>query len=105
MSAAQDENPAGALAADGADPPLGYCVRAGRANWRADDCDLFCGEHGIETGDELGVAIPDQEMQSINSITEIHEQITSLHWQFRPGRFGFLRGWPGGGVGCEISRR
>jgi len=72
-AAAEDEDPVGAFAAEGADPAFGDSVRAGRAYRCADDRDLFRGEHGIETGDELGVAIPDQETQLFDPITEIHE--------------------------------
>ena len=61
MSAAEDEDPVGAFAADGADPAFGDGVRARRTYRRADDFYLFRGGHGIETGNELGVAIADQE--------------------------------------------
>jgi hypothetical protein len=88
MAAAKDEDPVGAFAPDRADPAFGESVRAGRAYRRADDRDLFRGEHGIETGDELGVAIADQETQLFDPVIEIHQQIASLLGHPRPGRVG-----------------
>jgi hypothetical protein len=44
-----------------ADPAFGDSVRAGPAYRGADDRDLLGSEHGIETSDELGVTIPNQE--------------------------------------------
>jgi len=54
----------------------------------ADGRDLFRGEHGIETSDELGVAIPDQQTQSIDTIAKVHEQIVGLLGHPRAGRVG-----------------
>ena len=45
MSAAEDEDPVGAFAADGADPAFGDGVRTWRTYRRADDFYLFRGEH------------------------------------------------------------
>jgi hypothetical protein len=78
VSVAEDEDPVGAFAADGADPAFGDGVRARRAYRCTDDLHLFRGEHGIEAGDELGVAIPDQEPQSWDTIAEVPEQIAGL---------------------------
>ena len=93
MSAAEDEDPVGAFAADCADPAFDDGVRAGREYRCADGRDLFRGEHGIETSDELGVAIPDQQTQSIDTIAKVHEQIAGLlghpqavEWAVTPAR-------------------
>jgi hypothetical protein len=41
----------------------------------ADDSDVRDGEHGVERGGELAVAVADQEPESVGSVTEIHEQV------------------------------
>ena len=61
MLAAEDKDPICALAADRADPTFGDGIRTRGANRRANALYLFRGEHGIETGDELAIAIADQE--------------------------------------------
>ena len=68
VATAKDEDPVGALAANRTDSAFGDGVGAGRADRRANDLYLFRGEDGIETGDELGVAIADQETQPIDPI-------------------------------------
>ena len=90
MSAAEDEDPVGAFAADGADPAFGDGVRAGRTYRRADDFYLFRREHGIETGNELGVAIADQETQPLDPIAKVHEQIAGLLGHPRSGRWAVM---------------
>ena len=55
---------------------------------RADDFYLFCREHGIETGNELGVAIADQETQPLDPIAKVHEEIAGLLGHPRSGRVG-----------------
>jgi hypothetical protein len=67
---------------------FGDSVRAGRTYRRADDFYLFRGEHGIETGNELGVAIADQETQPLDPIVKVHEQIAGLLGHPRSGRVG-----------------
>jgi hypothetical protein len=49
------------FAACSADPAFGDRVGPGCPHWGAQDADGFAGEHGIEDGGELGVAVPDQE--------------------------------------------
>jgi hypothetical protein len=88
--AAEDEDPIGALAADGADPAFGESVRPGRAHRGANDRDLFGGEDGIEAGDELGVSIADQKTQLFDPITDVHATVG-------PSDVGPDRSQPGGG--------
>src|SRR5205814_10217599 len=78
MAFASDEHPVGALAANGAYPPLGDSVRPRRLRGRADDLDVGGGEHRIERGGELAVPIPQQEPQLIGSIAEIYQQVPGL---------------------------
>jgi hypothetical protein len=44
----------------------------------ADDPDPDRGEHRIESGGELVIAIPYQESQLVDTLTEIHEYIAGL---------------------------
>jgi len=90
---AEDQDPVGAFAPEGTDPAFGESVRARRACRRADDCHLFRGEHGIETGDELGVAITDQETQlfepssrSISRLRACWVTHDPLGWAVMPAR-------------------
>ena len=62
MSAPEDENPISALSADGAHESLGECVRSWRSNGRLDDSDALDTEHLVETGCELRVSVPDEEL-------------------------------------------
>jgi hypothetical protein len=86
VSVAEDEDPVGAFAADGADPAFGDGVRAGRAYRCADNRDLFGGEHGIEPGDEFGVSISDQETQLFDPVAEVHDEVAGLLGHPRSGR-------------------
>ena len=36
------------------------------------------GEHGVEGGGELGVAVPDEEPEVAASVVEVHEQVAGL---------------------------
>jgi hypothetical protein len=88
MPVAEDEDPVGALATEGTDPPFGDGVRTGSADRRADDRDLFRGEDGIETGDELGVSVADQETQPLDPIAKVGEQVAGLLGHPCSGRVG-----------------
>jgi hypothetical protein len=75
VPAAGDENPVGALAADGGDPPLGdrvhpRCLRRGEHHVDADR-----GEHRIERGGELGVSVADQVSEAASGTVKIRGQV------------------------------
>jgi len=76
------------LAADGADPSFGDRVRAGRAHRCAQDADAFAGEHGIKDVGELGIPVPDQELQRCHAFAEVHQQIPCLLSHPRSARAG-----------------
>jgi len=61
MLAPENEDPIGALSADGADEPFGERVRSWRSNGGLDDSDALGAEHLVETGGELGVPVADGE--------------------------------------------
>jgi hypothetical protein len=78
----------GALPADAADEPFGIAVRAGRV-WRdLDDLDVYGGEHRVERGGELGVAVPDQEPECAGSVVEVDDQVAGLLGGPVAGRMG-----------------
>jgi len=61
LPAAADQEPIEAVAADGADPALGECVRLRCPKRCADDLDAVASEGLVEDTAELAVAIVDQE--------------------------------------------
>ena len=44
-----------------------------RADWGAEDGDVTAGEHGVDGGDELGVAVADQEPELLGAVAEVHQ--------------------------------
>jgi hypothetical protein len=69
---AGDEHPVQALAAGADDPPSGGRVRARRPDRCLDDPDPGCRKHGIERRGELGVPVPDQELEAVRVTFEAH---------------------------------
>jgi hypothetical protein len=78
MAPVEDQNSVQQLAADGADPSFGDRVGSGRAHRCAQDADAFAGEHGIKDVGELGIPVPDQELQRCHALAEVHQQIPRL---------------------------
>src|SRR5213595_658465 len=78
MPFAGDKDPVEALASDGADPAFGVGVRLRRLWRRLDDVDAGGGEHRIEDGGELRVAVAQQEPEPGGATVEVHEQVTCL---------------------------
>jgi hypothetical protein len=50
----------------------------GARGGRLDDLDAGRGEHVIEAGRELGVAVADEEPQLVSAFVQVHEQIPGL---------------------------
>ena len=73
-----DQEVVEALPAQGADPAFRDGVRAGCSNWGADDADVGTGEDCVEGGGELGVAVTDQETDSLGVAAEVQEQVAGL---------------------------
>ena len=57
LAPVEDQHPIQQLAADGADPSLSDAVRSRCPHRGAQDANGLAGEHGIEDGGELAVAI------------------------------------------------
>ncbi len=88
VSLVDDQDAVEQFAADGSDEALGDCVRPRRPHWRLDDPDIDRGEHGIEGGGELGVAVADEEPEAPIGLVEVHEQVAGLLGQPLPGGAG-----------------
>ena len=58
-----------------ADEAFGDGVGPRSSHRRLDDPDVGRGEHGVEGGGELGVAVADQEPEATAGVIEIHERL------------------------------
>src|SRR5450759_5431510 len=63
------------LLADGADESFGVRVRTRRAHRRADALDTDRGEHLVEAGGELGVAVADEEAEWPSGLLEVGGEV------------------------------
>jgi hypothetical protein len=70
LSAAGDQEPVEAVAADGADPALGESVCLRSAKRGADDPDAFASEDVVEGAAEFAVTVVDQEPDRCRSLGE-----------------------------------
>jgi hypothetical protein len=86
MSAPEDEDPIGALSADGAHESLGERICPRRSNGSLDDSDALSAEHLVEAGGELRVSVPDEELGCSRAFGKIRGEVASLlddplpHW-------------------------
>jgi hypothetical protein len=83
-----DEDAVEELASDAADEAFGDGVGPRCPHWCLDDADVDGGEHGVEGGGELGVAVPDEEPEAPAGVVEVHEQVAGLLGQPGAGRVG-----------------
>ena len=86
VSLVDDHKAVEEFAADGADEAFGDRIRPWRAHGRRDDLDVDGGEHGVEGGGELAVAVADQEPEAPVDVVEVHEQVARQLGQPRSGR-------------------
>jgi hypothetical protein len=63
------------FASAAADPAFHDRVRAGCLDGAAQDPDAGAGEHRVEGGGELGVAVAEQELDRFDVLAEVHEQV------------------------------
>jgi hypothetical protein len=87
-----DQDPIGAFAADGTDPPFRDSVGAGRLRWGAEHLDASGGEYRVEDAGEFRVPVPDQEPQLVGAAVQVHQQVPRLLGHPCTGR---VRGDPG----------
>jgi hypothetical protein len=48
---------------------------SGRPDRGPDDPHVDRGEHGIESGGELGIPVPDQELQAVSGMLKVHQEV------------------------------
>jgi hypothetical protein len=75
---AGDQHPVQALAAGAGNPPLRDRVRPRRLDRSLDDPHAGRGEDRVEGRGELGVAVPEQELDAVSVILEGHQQVACL---------------------------
>jgi hypothetical protein len=78
LALVEDQHPVQALAADGADPPLGVGVTLRCTGRATQDCDAGIGEHSIEARGELRVAIADQKPEAVDPVRQHEHKVTGL---------------------------
>ena len=86
MPLVDDQDAVEELAPDAADEAFGDPVGPRCPDRRLDDPDVDGGEHRVERGGELGVAIADQESEAAPGVVEVHEQVAGQLGQ--PGAGG-----------------
>ena len=88
MARSGDQEVVEAFAAQGADPAFRDRVRSRCSDRGADDADVGAGEHRVEGGGELAVAVADQEPEPVGVVAEVHEQVAGLLGDPGPGGVG-----------------
>jgi hypothetical protein len=86
MMTAENERPVEALFSYGPYPPLRIRVRTRRSDGRLDHLYAFGGEHLVKAGDELRVAISDQEPERPSVLGEIPGEVAGDLGDEGPGR-------------------
>lgn len=78
MTAVDDQHSIQALVSDGADEPLGEWVGTRSTDRCADDPDALGVEGLVEGGCELGVPVPDQELDALSAFAEFVGEVPRL---------------------------
>src|SRR3954452_6391527 len=73
-----DQDAVEEFSADRADEAFGDRVGPRCLPRRFDDRDVDGGEDGVEGGGELGVAVADEEPESLTGVVEVYEQVAGL---------------------------
>ena len=80
LTPVEDQPPVETLAADGANEALGKGVGSWGSDRCADGPDPLGAQHFVETGRELGVSVPNHELDGKRALGQHHGQISGLHW-------------------------
>ena len=78
MSLAVDQHPVGAFGPGGRYPAFRITVRPGRPRRSRHEPYALAGEDIIERTGELGVAVPDEEPEGADPISDVHDQGAGL---------------------------
>jgi hypothetical protein len=81
-----DQEPVGAFSAGGAHPALCERVRDRGPRWGAQYPQAEGGEDVIEAGDELGVAVAQEELERGRAVVQVDGQVAGDLGRPRPGR-------------------
>ena len=92
MALVDDQDAVEEFAADGADEAFGDRVRPRRSHRCSDDRGVDGGEHGVEGGGELAVAVADQEPEAPVDVVEVDNRLRASWVSHAP-------------VGCAVTRR
>jgi hypothetical protein len=79
-----NSTPIQALAAQGANPPLGEGVRTWGLRWAAQHLDSGVTEDRVEACRERGIPIPDQKPEPVRPLPQDHQQVPRLLTHPRP---------------------
>jgi len=75
VAMAHDEYPVEAFVAYRPHPAFGVGIGPRRSDWRLDHPNALGAEHLVEAGGELGVPIPDQELDGSSSVHQVTHQV------------------------------
>jgi hypothetical protein len=78
VSTTEDQYSVQTFTPDGADEALGEGVGPGCPDRGADDPDVLRPKDLIETRSELGVSVPDQELDRMSPVSQHHAQVAGL---------------------------
>ena len=78
MALVDDQDAVEEFATDRADEAFGDRVGARCLHRRPDDADIAGGEHRVERGGELGVAVAEEELDAAPDVVEVHEKVPGL---------------------------
>jgi hypothetical protein len=78
VTAAENQEPVEAFAADAPDPALSMRPRLRSSHGRLDDSDAFGAEDFVEVSGELAVAVTDKKQRADVLVVEMHQQVACL---------------------------
>ena len=78
VARSSDQEVVEAFAAQRADEAFGDRVGPRRLDGGAEDADAGTGEHGVEGGGELGIAVADEEPELVGAAAEVDQQVAGL---------------------------
>jgi len=75
IAMAEDRDPGQIFGPNRLYPTFSEGIGLRRSDWRLDDSDAFEAEHLVEAGGELGVPVPDEELDRSTAVGEIANQV------------------------------
>src|ERR1017187_6326181 len=78
VTTTENEDRVEAFSPTGPHPTFRVGVGPWRSNRRLDHADAFGAEHLVEADGELGIAIPDEELDGPSAVTQVTHQVAGL---------------------------